>query len=200
MNRFFALLLLCFPVVPFSCQEKKESDMVTPQPVAAKSVEPFVVKNDSAFYNLPLTSADSFKITKPLKPLGWTSDYEKIFTPLQVAELDKIINDFEKETGNEIAILTLDSAGVPMNNFDDFTQKIANYWGVGKKGLNNGMLIGISTQLRKIRINTGSAIRLKLTDADSKKIIEEIILPQFNAGNYFEGTKKGLLAMVQRIR
>lgn len=77
---------------------------------------------------------------------------------------------------------------------------IANNWGVGKKGKNNGILIGISTGLRTIRIQNGYGIEAKLTDAETNKIIEDIILPKFKNGNFFEGTKSGLLALMQKVR
>jgi uncharacterized membrane protein YgcG len=77
---------------------------------------------------------------------------------------------------------------------------IANNWGIGKKGKNNGILIGISTGLRKIRINNGYGIETKLTDTETKKIINDFILPEFEKGNYFEGTKNGLLALMQKVR
>jgi uncharacterized membrane protein YgcG len=54
--------------------------------------------------------------------------------------------------------------------------------------------------LRKIRINNGFGIETKLTDTDTKKIMDDIILPEFKKGNYFEGTKNGVLALMQKIR
>lgn len=144
--------------------------------------------------------SSAYKIHFPIKSLGWTSDYEHIFTSDQISELDSIISKFEKETTNEIAIVTIDSSWTTKERFDSLVLAIANDWGVGKKGLNNGIVIGISTGLRKIRINNGYGIETKLTDAETKKIIDDVILPEFKNGSYYEGTKKGLLALMQKIR
>ena len=140
------------------------------------------------------------KILFPVRPLGWTSDYENIFTLSQIKELDSIIANFEKETSNEIAIVTIDSSSTTSEEFDNLILTISNDWGVGKKGLNNGILIGISTGLRKIRISNGYGIETKLTDAETKKIIDEVIIPEFKNAKFFEGTKNGLLTLMQKIR
>jgi uncharacterized protein len=140
------------------------------------------------------------KIRFPARPLGWTSDFENIFTTRQINELDSIISNFETVTKNEIAIVTIDSSWSSKEEFDNLILTIANNWGVGKKGLNNGITIGISTSLRKIRICNGNGIELKLTNAETKKIIDDIILPEFKKGNYFLGTKNGLLALMQKVR
>ena len=144
--------------------------------------------------------SSAFKVHFPIKSLGRTSDYEHIFTSDQISELDSIINQFEKGTTIEIAIVTIDSSWTTKERFDSLVLTIANDWGVGKKDLNNGILIGFSTGLRKIRINNGYGIETKLTDIETKKIIDDIILPEFKKGNYFEGTKNGLFAIMQNIR
>lgn len=144
--------------------------------------------------------SSDYKIEFPIKSLGWTSDYEHIFSTEQISELDSIISHFEKETTNEIAIVTIDSSWTTKAKFDNLILKIHNDWGVGKKGINNGILIGISTGLRKIRISNGYSIETKLTNAETKKIIDDKILPEYKNGNYFEGTKIGLLALMQKIR
>ena len=144
--------------------------------------------------------SSAYKIHFPIKSLGWTSDYEHIFTSEQISELDSIIGKFEQETTNEIAIITIDSSWTTKERFDSLVLTIANDWGVGKKGLNNGIVIGISTGLRKIRINNGYGIETKLTDAETKKVIDDIILPEFKNGNYFKGTKNGVLELMLKIR
>ncbi|MGN6438677.1 MAG: TPM domain-containing protein [Agriterribacter sp.] len=147
------------------------------------------------------TPADNInKVDALPKPLGWTSDYEHIFSKDQISELDSIIENFERETTNQIAIVTIESSRVSLEEFDDLILKIGNHWGVGVKGVNNGIVIGISTGLRKIRICNGYGIEAKLTNDETKQIIDNVIFPEYKKGNYFEGTKKGLLALMQKVR
>ncbi len=155
---------------------------------------------DTSVFGYGEFASSQYKVQLPIKPLGWISDYEHIFSDSQISELDSIISDFEKETANEIAIVTIESSWTTKEIFDSLTLAIANNWGIGKKDKNNGILIGISTGLRKIRINNGYGIEAKLTDAETKKIIDDIILPEFKKGNYFEGTKNGILALMQKVR
>ncbi len=145
-------------------------------------------------------ASSQYKIQFPKKALGWTSDYDHIFSRDQISALDSIITSFEKETTNEIAIVTIESSWTTKESFDSLTLAIANNWGVGKKDKNNGILIGICTGLRIIRIQNGYGIEAKLSDAETKKIIDDFIIPEFKNANYFEGTKKGLLALMQKIR
>ncbi len=114
--------------------------------------------------------------------------------------MDSIITKFEKETTNEIVIVTIDSSWTTQEKFNNLILTIANDWEVGKKGLNNGITIGISTGLRKIRICNGYGIEAKLTDAETKTIMDDRILPEFRKGDYFTGTKNGLLALMQKVR
>lgn len=155
---------------------------------------------DTSVFGYGEFASAQYKVQLPIKALGWINDYEHIFSDDQISELGSIISEFEKETTNEIAIITIESSWTTKESFDSLTLAIANNWGVGKKGKNNGILIGISTGLRKIRINNGFGIETKLTDTDTKKIMDDIILPEFKKGNYFEGTKNGVLALMQKIR
>jgi uncharacterized protein len=155
---------------------------------------------DTSIFGYGEFDSSLYKVQFPIKAFSWISYYEHIFSDDQISELDSIISKFEKETTNEIAIVTIESSWTTKESFDSLTLAIAKKWGVGKKDKNNGILIGISTGLRKIRINNGYGIEAKLTDAETKKVIDDIILPQFKKGNYFEGTKNGLLALMQKVR
>lgn len=141
-----------------------------------------------------------YKFQLPEKPTGWTNDYEGIFTVEQVGTLDSIISAFEAGTTNEIAVVTLPGSWVTTEKFDSMVLAIHNYWGVGKGEKNNGIVIGLSTGLRKIRISNGYGIEAKLSDSETEKIITNTIIPYFKKGNYFEGVRQGLLAIMQKWR
>jgi uncharacterized protein len=155
---------------------------------------------DTSVFDYGEFVSSQYKIQFPVKALGWTSDFEGIFTQDQIFVLDSIIASFEQETTNEIAIVTIDKSWTTEESFDSLTLTIARNWGVGKKDKNNGILIGISTGLGIIRIQNGYGIETILSDAETKKIIDNIIIPEFKNGNYFEGTKNGLFALMQKIR
>jgi uncharacterized protein len=144
----------------------------------------------------------SSKSLIPERPTGWVSDFENIFKPEERFILDSLINSHELKYSNEIAIvtLTLDSTLINTSEeFDDFSLALFNQWGVGKKEKKNGIGILISTNLRKIRIDTGPGLTEKLTDEEAKNIIDTIIIPEFKKGAYYTGTLHGLKAILNEI-
>lgn len=134
------------------------------------------------------------------EPIGWTNDFGHIFSGEQIAMLDSMISRFEKETTIEIAIVTLDSNRATAGNFDSLVLALHRKWGIGKKETNNGILIGISASLRKIRISNGHGIETRLSDQQTKKILDDTILPDFRKGNIYEGILKGLRAIMEKLR
>lgn len=162
--------------------------------------------NDTSFIKTLVDSALSeldsvnYKFHVPEKPNSWISDNERIFTFEQIDTLNSIIAKYETETTNEIAVVTIDSSWVTTEDFNSLVLAIHNYWGIGKKDKNNGIVIGLSAKLRRIRISNGYGIETKLSDSETKKIMDDIIIPYFKEGNYFEGVRKGLLAIFQKLR
>jgi len=138
----------------------------------------------------------------PERPTSRVSDFENIFTVDESFVLDSLINVQEEKNSNEIAIITLRLDSTDINTseeFDDFSLTLFNQWGIGKKEKNNGIGILISTNLRKIRIETGRGLIEKLTDEEAKKIIDTIIIPEFKKGAYYTGTLHGLKAILKEI-
>ncbi len=132
------------------------------------------------------------------KLLGYVNDFEDILTPEQENELAKLIGAHEKKTTNQIAIVTLTSIS-PYDNMEQYSLDLANYWGIGQKGKNNGVLIAIGKNLRQIRINNGYGLEARLTDLETKKIIDDKMIPYFKTDNYYEGILKGLEAIIAEL-
>lgn len=135
-----------------------------------------------------------------LKPVGYINDFESIFSQAERKTLDSLVRAFEKETTAEIVVVTLDSSFSPIDKFDSSVTALHNKWGAGKKGKNNGVLIAICNDYRKIRIANGLGIEEKMTDEETKQIIEMVIIPEYRQGNFYEGTRKGILAIMKEIR
>ena len=100
----------------------------------------------------------------------------------------------------EIAIATVDSTMVKNQDFEDYTLVMLRAWGVGKKGKDNGILIVISTDLRRIRIQNGYGIEAVISDAETKHIMDNFFIPRFREGKYFEGTLEGTIAIINRLK
>lgn len=133
------------------------------------------------------------------KPKGYVNDFIQIFTARELEVLDSIIGAHEKETTNQIAIISFDSRMMGSCDVDHYTRAIGNTWGVGHKNKNNGIVIGIAPSLRKMRIENGYGIEKIISDQETKRIIDSNFIPEFKYANYFEGTRTGLIALINLI-
>ena len=134
-------------------------------------------------------------IALPEKPLNWVSDFEGILKPSEIIYLDSIIELNEKQTTNQIAVVTLDFDSAYLHTIENYEQvslRLFRQWGVGLKDKNNGIGILISPQLKMVRIEVGLGLEKKLTDEEAKIIIDSFFIPEFKKGNYYIGIKNGL--------
>jgi len=134
-------------------------------------------------------------IVKIPQPNGFVSDFEGLFSITQKHELDSIIKDFKLKTTNEIAIVTIENVK-PYQNLQDFTTDLLNYWGVGLRDKNNGLIITISKSMKSIWIGTGYGTEKVLTNNVLQNIIDTQMVPFFKSDEIYKGTKKGLLECI----
>lgn len=133
------------------------------------------------------------------EPLGYVSDYEKIYTSEEKQSLDSLIGSFEQTTTIQIAIITIDTLMIVKEDLESWTLNVMNTWGVGQKEKGNGVLIGISKGYRVMRIQNGYGITKVLSNQQTKEIIDKDFIPSFKKGKYFEGTMIGLKALMKKL-
>lgn len=132
------------------------------------------------------------------KPAGSVSDFANIYSVGEEKELDSIIRTFEQRTSMEIKILSLDSTMTTLEGFNSYILRLAGAWQVGKKGgKDNGVLIGISPSLQRVRITNGLEIEKSLTDMETKRVLDDLMFPEFRNGDYFRGTKLGVKELIR---
>jgi uncharacterized protein len=108
--------------------------------------------------------------------------------------LDSLYKSHEKKTGNEIALVTTPNFGTD-TSIELFSKHFWEKYGIGKKDINNGILIVFSGTQRETRIATGIGTEKILTDTIAKNIIVSIMTPYFKEGKYFEGIWEGSKAV-----
>lgn len=135
-------------------------------------------------------------------PKGWVTDVEDLFTEDEEKSLDSMIAAYEKETTHEIAIITLDSTLVGDSEDDmyEVTLMAANTLGIGKKGKDNGVLVGISKTRRKIRIQNGKGTAKVMSNEQTKKFGDSVFIPHFKKDEYYIGTREGVKAIMDYLR
>jgi len=119
------------------------------------------------------------------KPTGFVNDYTNTLTAQEKQNLENKLSNFEKETSNEISIAIIPS--LKEDNIENFAVKLFEEWGIGKKGEDNGVLVLVAMEDRKMRIEVGYGLEGDLTDAQSYWIINNEMKPAFREGKFYEG-------------
>jgi uncharacterized protein len=133
----------------------------------------------------------------PEKPDFQTSvyDYYKLLNASEKNSLERKLVKYSDTTSTQIVV-----AIIPSTNGENITYLGANWgekWGIGQAKEDNGILILLARDDRKIAINTGKGIEFLLTDALSKRIIERDIIPYFKQNNYYGGLNRGADAIFE---
>ncbi|WP_030132702.1 YgcG family protein [Pseudomonas sp. QTF5] len=125
---------------------------------------------------------------------GRVVDNARMIEPAVREQLTQQLNAHEKTTGEQLVVVTLpDLQGT---DIADFGYQLGRYWGIGQKDKNNGALLIVARDERKLRIEVGYGLEDRLTDAQSSVIIHQVITPAFKAGNFSKGISDGVAAML----
>ncbi|MDH7515566.1 MAG: TPM domain-containing protein [Bacteroidota bacterium] len=125
---------------------------------------------------------------------GRVVDEAHLLSPTAVEEFERTLKAYEDSTGNQFVVLTI--ASLENGSLEEYAHRVAETWKLGKKGVDNGALLLVVRESRKIRIEVGYGLEASLTDAVCSFIISEKITPRFRAGDYDGGVRDGILAMI----
>ena len=128
---------------------------------------------------------------------GYVNDFAGMLDSSTVSRITDIISEVNNKTSAEIAVVTVDNLqGI---SIEEYAVKLFEKWGIGKKDKDNGVLLLISKEDRKLRIEVGYGLEGALTDLESGRIINNIIVPEFKAGDYDTGVYNGVIAIANEI-
>lgn len=122
----------------------------------------------------------------------YVSDPSSILSPAATDTIDAILGRLEKSTGIETAVVMLPSIGE--NDIFDFSTSLFRKWGIGKKKSDNGLLILFVMDQHKVRFATGYGIEGTMTDAMSKRIQTQYMVPAFKRSDWNKGMVDGVRA------
>ncbi|MUG99587.1 TPM domain-containing protein [Scytonema sp. UIC 10036] len=126
---------------------------------------------------------------------GWVTDMAGILSNETETQINQMISQLEAKNGTEMAVVTV-SETVPAASPKKFAIELFNYWGIGKKGQDNGVLFLISVGDRRVEIETGYGVEAILPDAKVGNIIKAQIISRFKKGDFEGGTLAGTKALV----
>lgn len=124
---------------------------------------------------------------------GRINDYANILMSNEESTLEHILAQEETKTSSQFVLLTVPS--LEGENLEDYSIRVASEWGIGQKDRDNGVLLLVALNEKKIRIEVGYGLEPILTDVKSGYIIRNFIVPEFKSGNYFQGIAAGLNAI-----
>jgi uncharacterized protein len=135
----------------------------------------------------------------PPKPAGYFNDYANVVDHETALGFNEQLAQFERETSTQIVVAiyqTMESE----SSVSDYTQRVAQTWGVGQKGNNNGAVLFVFVKNHEMFIQTGYGVEGALPDAICFDITHNVIAPRFKQDDYAGGLKAGITAMMQAVR
>jgi uncharacterized protein len=135
----------------------------------------------------------------PPPPGVYFSDATGIVSAPEAAALNRRLEAFERETSNQLVVSV--QLKVPEGaELNDYVFRTFQAWGIGQKQRNNGVLLMVFTQDRKLRIEVGYGLEGVLPDNLAARIIREEITPAFKAGSYGTGLQRGVSAIISATK
>jgi uncharacterized membrane protein YgcG len=126
---------------------------------------------------------------------GRVVDEAGLLTPAERQSLTDMLAAYEQKTTNQVVVVTLKS--LQGTSIEDYGYQLGRHWGIGQKGKDNGALLIVAPNEHKVRIEVGYGLEGELTDAASKLIIENIIVPAFKSGRFGPGIVAGTGAILK---
>jgi uncharacterized protein len=143
---------------------------------------------------LALFSANAQDLPEPLSPKRMVNDFAGMLSSDENDRLEQKLRAVNDSNSIEFAIVAVKTTGD--YDIEDYSLKLGRKWGIGKKEKNNGILILVALDDRKIDIEVGYGLEDRVTDGLAKRVIENEIKPSFKKSNYFEGLDKGTNALI----
>lgn len=136
-------------------------------------------------------------------PQGRLNDFANVLTPETKAAIQQVIEGLEKDAGVELAVVTVTS--LEEKSLEDYASDLFKQWGIGKKGIDNGLLfMKLVTEDPKqkgtTRLEVGYGLEGVFTDMAGGMILDKYVMPNFFEGKYNEGFLEGVKAIDQYLR
>ena len=128
---------------------------------------------------------------------GRVVDLAGLLDSSQESALNTQLEEHEKQTSNQLVVVTLPSLNG--NEIADYANRLGRFWEIGTAEEDNGVLLVVAPNERKVRIEVGYGLEGALTDSLSSIIIQREILPPFRGDNYALGIRQGVNAIIQAI-
>lgn len=152
----------------------------------------------SALIAFGVTNLRAAEIIPP-KPAGYFNDYAGVVSKTAALRFNEQLAQFERETSNQVLVAVFRKMESD-SSIEDYTQRVAQAWGVGKRDRRNGAVLFVFIDDRKMFLQVGYGLEGTLPDATAFDITERHIKPSFKQNNYEGGLATGIDLICKAIR
>src|SRR6185295_8685552 len=131
------------------------------------------------------------------KQAGLVNDFAGVLDVPTKARITATLEGLEKSKNFVLVVVTVKS--LEGRSAEDYTVGLANAWGIGQKGKNNGVVFLVAPGDRALRVENGYGAEGTLTDIESKLLMEERVVPAFKEGRIAEGIVAGTEALAAKL-
>lgn len=132
-------------------------------------------------------------VPNPRAANAWVSDMANVIDAERERQLNMIIAELKRQNGAEMAVVTIRRA--EGRTPKEFATELFNLWGIGERGRDNGVLVLLSIEDRRIEVETGYGVEPFLPDGRIGEILDARVLPRLRQGDYSGGLLAGVQAM-----
>ncbi len=135
----------------------------------------------------------------PPAPPNYFNDYAGRISAATAQRLNAQLEDFEKATSSQVVVAVFQKMQSD-SSLEDYAHRVFQAWKVGQRGKDNGVLLLVFVQERRMRIEVGYGLEGALPDALAKRIIDDEITPRFRNTDFNGGMNAGVTAIMQAVR
>jgi uncharacterized protein len=140
----------------------------------------------------------AYAYTSPGAPSGFVNDFAQVLSDDAEYQLNETLRAFTASTTNEVAVVTVSTIGDEY--IEQYAVRLFEEWGVGSSEKDNGVLVLLAVQDRKIRIEVGYGLEGALPDSVAQRIITNEMVPSLAAGDYDGAVLRGTEAIIEATR
>lgn len=131
------------------------------------------------------------------KPVGYLNDFADVVDSNKKQEIEGLLTSIEKKATAEVAIVTVPKCA-PMDSYT-YRTELFKEWGIGKKGKDNGLLLLLCLDEKRVEIEVGYGLENVITESIAREVLDNYITPDFKQGNFGEGFLRGAQVIASKI-
>lgn len=131
------------------------------------------------------------------KTIGYVNDFANVIDDNVERQLEQTISDYEKQTSNEIVLVTI--ASLEGESIESFTMRLAEDCKVGKADKDNGIILLFAIEEKRVRLEVGYGLEGVINDAKAGRLLDDFVVEYRDEGNYTEAAKNGIEGIIENL-